>query len=180
MALVSIRRSIRASRFRSDCCPKGVPSESRRGLPAAGLLCGLSGFLGSGRGLGGGDAGEYLLHDRVVTVLALGLDQPGRRIGEHCVVAPAREQFVLPRGRLLVQVPDPAHDLPLMTSRRTTSTRTRSPGSATTSLPGRPRDSRRAGTLASRGCFRECGLRRAHGIGRLRITSLGSCCPRCG
>ena len=59
-----------------------------------------------------GDVGEHLLHDRVVTVLPLGLDELERGIGEHRVVPPDREQLVLPGGRLLVQVPDPADDQP--------------------------------------------------------------------
>ena len=60
-----------------------------------------------------GDVGEDLLRDGVVTVLRLGLDnQLERRIGEHRVVAPDREQLVLPVSRLLVQVPDPADDQP--------------------------------------------------------------------
>ena len=59
-----------------------------------------------------GDVGEDLLHDGVVTVLAFGLDQLERGIGEDRVVAPDREQLVLPGGRLLVQVPDPADDQP--------------------------------------------------------------------
>ena len=59
-----------------------------------------------------GDVGEDLLHARVVAVLALGLDQPIRRIGEDRVVTPDREQLVLPGGGLLVQVPDPADDQP--------------------------------------------------------------------
>jgi hypothetical protein len=59
-----------------------------------------------------GDVGEDLLHDGVVTVLPLGLDQFERGIGEHRVVAPGGEQLVLPLRGLLVQVADPADDQP--------------------------------------------------------------------
>ena len=51
-------------------------------------------------------------HDRVVTVLGLGLDQLDRGIGEHRVVAPGGEQLVLPGGRRGFQVADPADDQP--------------------------------------------------------------------
>ena len=54
--------------------------------------------------------GEDLLHDRVVAVLLLRLDQVERGIGEHGVVAPGREQLILP-GRLVL-VADPADDQP--------------------------------------------------------------------
>jgi hypothetical protein len=43
-----------------------------------------------------GDVGEHLLHDGVVTMLPLGLDQLERGVGEDGVVAPGREQLVLP------------------------------------------------------------------------------------
>ena len=59
-----------------------------------------------------GDVGEDLLRDRVVAVLPLGLHQPGRRVGEHCVVTPGGEQLVHPLGGLLVLVADPADDQP--------------------------------------------------------------------
>ena len=48
-----------------------------------------------------GPVGEDLLHDRVVTMLLLGLDQLDRGISEHRVVPPGREQLVLP-GRCLL------------------------------------------------------------------------------
>ena len=57
-----------------------------------------------------GDVGEDLLHDGMVAVLFLGLDQLERRVGEHRVVAPEGEQLVLPGTGLVVQVPDPADD----------------------------------------------------------------------
>jgi hypothetical protein len=50
------------------------------------------------------------LNDHLVTVLLLGLDQLERGIGEHCVVAPGREQLVLLGGCLLGQVADPPHN----------------------------------------------------------------------
>jgi hypothetical protein len=56
--------------------------------------------------------GEELLNDGVVAVLAFGLDQLERGISEDRVVAPGREQLVLPDGGLLVQVTDAAHDQP--------------------------------------------------------------------
>ena len=56
--------------------------------------------------------GEDLLHDRVVTVLFFGLGQLERGIGEDGVVAPGGKQLVLPGGRLLAQVADPADDQP--------------------------------------------------------------------
>ncbi len=59
-----------------------------------------------------GDVGEHLLHDRVVAVLALGLDQLERRVSEDRVVTPDGEQLVLPVRCLLVQVADPADDQP--------------------------------------------------------------------
>jgi hypothetical protein len=59
-----------------------------------------------------GDVGKYLLHDGVVAVLSLGLDQLERRVGEHRVVTPDREQFVLSVRGLLVQVADAADDQP--------------------------------------------------------------------
>ena len=45
-----------------------------------------------------GDVGEDLLHDGVVAVLPLGLDQLERGVGEDRVVAPDGEQLVLPGG----------------------------------------------------------------------------------
>ena len=42
--------------------------------------------------------GEDLLHDGVVAVLPLGLDQPERRAGEHGVVTPGGERLVHPLG----------------------------------------------------------------------------------
>jgi hypothetical protein len=59
-----------------------------------------------------GDVGEDLLHDGVVAVVPLGLDELKRRVGEHGVVAPGGEQLVLPGGCLLVQVADLADDQP--------------------------------------------------------------------
>ena len=59
-----------------------------------------------------GDVGEHLLHDGVVAVLALGLDELERRVGEDGVVPPDGKQLVLPAGGLLVQVADPADDQP--------------------------------------------------------------------
>jgi hypothetical protein len=59
-----------------------------------------------------GPVGEDLPDDRVVTVLGLGLDQLDRGVGEHGVVAPGREQLVLPGGSLAVEVTDPPHDQP--------------------------------------------------------------------
>ena len=59
-----------------------------------------------------GDVGEDLLHDGVVAVLPLGLDELERRVGEDGVVAPDGEQLVLPGGCFLVQVADPADDQP--------------------------------------------------------------------
>jgi hypothetical protein len=59
-----------------------------------------------------GDVGEDLLRDGVAAVLPLGLDQLERGISEHRVIAPDREQFILPGGGLLVQVADPAGDQP--------------------------------------------------------------------
>jgi len=58
------------------------------------------------------EVGEGLLDDGVVTVLFLGLDQPGPGVGEHGVVAPDGEQLALPGGCFLVQVTDPADDQP--------------------------------------------------------------------
>ena len=55
---------------------------------------------------------EDLLHDGMVAVLALGLDELERRVGEDCVVPPDGEQFVLPVCGLLVEVTDPADDQP--------------------------------------------------------------------
>ena len=48
-----------------------------------------------------GDVGEDLLHDGVVAVLPLGLDQLERRVGEDRVVAPDGEQLVLPWAAFL-------------------------------------------------------------------------------
>jgi hypothetical protein len=45
-----------------------------------------------------------------VTVLALGLDELERRVGERGVIPPDREQLVLPPGGLVVQVADAADD----------------------------------------------------------------------
>ena len=53
-----------------------------------------------------GHVGEDLLHDRVATVLSLGLDQFEGRVGEDRVAAPDGEQLVLAGGGLLVQVTD--------------------------------------------------------------------------
>jgi hypothetical protein len=47
----------------------------------------------------GAEVGDDLLNDRVVAVLALGLDQLERRVREDCMVAPRREQLLLPLGR---------------------------------------------------------------------------------
>ena len=43
-----------------------------------------------------GDVGEDLLHDGVVAVLLLGLDQLERGVGEDGVVTPGGEQLALP------------------------------------------------------------------------------------
>ena len=59
-----------------------------------------------------GDVGEDLLHDRVVAVLSLSLQELERGVSEERVVAPGGEQLVLARGGLLVQVADPADDQP--------------------------------------------------------------------
>jgi len=59
-----------------------------------------------------GPVGEDLLHDGVVAVLFLGLDQLERGIGEDGVVAPDGEQLILPGSGLLIQVADPADDQP--------------------------------------------------------------------
>src|SRR5205807_6297178 len=60
-----------------------------------------------------GDVSEHLLHDGMIAVLPLGLDnQLERRVSEHRMVAPGREQLVLPGGRLLIEVADPADDQP--------------------------------------------------------------------
>ncbi len=69
---------------------------------------------GDGRWASGavGPVGEDLFHDRVVTALAFGLDQLERGIGEDRVVAPGREQLVLPGRTMVVEVADPAHDQP--------------------------------------------------------------------
>jgi hypothetical protein len=53
-----------------------------------------------------GDVGEHLLRDGVVAVLSLGLDQLERRVGENRVVAPDREQLVLPGAGLGSRRPD--------------------------------------------------------------------------
>src|SRR5271165_5571378 len=59
-----------------------------------------------------GDVGEDLLHDGVVAVLPLSLDELEGRVGEYGMVAPDGEQLVLPLSSLLVQVADPADDQP--------------------------------------------------------------------
>ena len=69
-----------------------------------------------------GSVGEDLLHNRVVAVLPLGLDQLERRIGEDRVVAPDREQFVLPDTG---QQPEPADNPPPRTRRASASTTSR-------------------------------------------------------
>ena len=56
--------------------------------------------------------GEDLLDDGVVAVVFLGLDHLERAVGEHGVVAPDREQFVLPVSGSGVQVADAADDQP--------------------------------------------------------------------
>jgi hypothetical protein len=56
--------------------------------------------------------GEDLLHDGVVTVLPLGLDELGRRAGEDGVVAPGGEQLILALRLLLVPAADAADDQP--------------------------------------------------------------------
>ena len=58
-----------------------------------------------------GDVGEDLLHNGVVAVLPLGLDQLERGVGEDGVVAPGGEQLALP-GCGLGLVADPADDQP--------------------------------------------------------------------
>ena len=60
----------------------------------------------------GVQVGDDLLDDGVVAVLAFGLDQFERRVGEHGVVAPDGEQLVLPFGCLLVAGADAADDQP--------------------------------------------------------------------
>ena len=59
-----------------------------------------------------GQVGEDLLDDGMVAVLCLGLDHLERRVGEHGVVAPDREQLVLAAGGFAVEVLDPADDQP--------------------------------------------------------------------
>jgi hypothetical protein len=51
--------------------------------------------------MGAPAAGQHLLHHSVIPVLRFGLDRLERRVGEHGVVAPAGEQFVLPFGGLV-------------------------------------------------------------------------------
>ena len=55
-----------------------------------------------------GDVGEDLLHDGVVTVLPFGLDQLERGVGEDGVVPPDGKQLILPGGRFLIELADPA------------------------------------------------------------------------
>ena len=55
---------------------------------------------------------EDLLHDGVVPVLAFGLEELERAVGEDGVVAPGSEQLVLSRCFLLVQVAYPPDDQP--------------------------------------------------------------------
>jgi hypothetical protein len=62
--------------------------------------------------MGAPAAGQHLLHHSVIPVLRFGLDRLERRVGEHGVVAPAGEQFVLPFGGLVAQVADAADDQP--------------------------------------------------------------------
>jgi hypothetical protein len=59
-----------------------------------------------------GPVREYLFYLGVVAVLGLGLDQGEWGVGEHGVVAPEGEQFVLAAGGLAVEVFDPADDQP--------------------------------------------------------------------
>jgi hypothetical protein len=58
----------------------------------------------------GVQVGDDLLDDGVIAVLALGLDEG--RVGEHGVIPPRREQFVLPLSGLLVAGADAADDQP--------------------------------------------------------------------
>ena len=97
--------------------------EAGQGAGGAQQVAG-DGGAGQPRGIGGKRArwqvrerpiapvGEDLLHDGVVAVLVLGLDQLERGVGEDGVVAEDGEQLVLARGGLLVQVADPADDQP--------------------------------------------------------------------
>jgi hypothetical protein len=59
-----------------------------------------------------GDVGEDLLHHGVVAVLLFSLDQLERGVGEHGMVAPDREQLVLPGSRFLIEIAGPAHHQP--------------------------------------------------------------------
>ena len=77
---------------------------------------------GVGRELPGGQMrqravlqiGDDLLDDRVPPVIGLGLEHRQRRIGEHGVMPPDREQLTLSVGDDMVGVgvADPAHDQP--------------------------------------------------------------------
>ena len=59
-----------------------------------------------------GPVGEQLFHLGVAAVVGFGLDGRERGAGEHGVVAPDGEQFVLALGGRAVQVFDPADEQP--------------------------------------------------------------------
>ncbi len=60
------------------------------------------------------EVGDDLFDDRVAAMVGLGLQHHQRRVGEHGVVAPGREQFALLVGHEVVGVlvADAAHDQP--------------------------------------------------------------------
>ena len=65
--------------------------------------------MGEGAGV---QVGVDLLDDGMVAVLAFGLDQFDRRVGEHGVIPPCGEQLVLSLGGLVVFRADPPDDQP--------------------------------------------------------------------